>query len=231
MDTTGSDVERHYGRGQILQSSRRALRDRQQDMSTLSPVDLARVDEFPIRGRAATIDRARRAALTPGLKVLDSGGGLGGSARYLVSEHGCQVTGIDLTQAYVDAASGLAALVGRKHLVAFHQASALDRPLPDGAFAVVWTEPVQMNIADKRACYGPIARGLPPRGCLLFHAVFQGPGGARPDPVPWAQDASISFLETPATVRTIRAGLGFSVLDWEDTSQRSREWFVTRLAA
>ena len=231
MDTTGSDVERHYGRGQILQSIMRALRDMQKDMSTLSPVDLARGDEFHTRGRAATIDLARRAALTPGLKVLDSGGGLGGSARYLVSEHGCQVTGIDVTKAYVEAASALAELVGMTHLVAFHQASALDRPFPDGSFAGVWTEHVQMNIADKRAFYGQIARGLTPRGRLLFHDVFQGPGGALHSPVPWAEDASISVLEPPETVRNILAGLGFSVLDWEDKRQMSREWFVTRLAA
>jgi hypothetical protein len=37
---------------------------------------------------------------------------------------------------------------------------------------------VQMNIADKRTFYGQIARGLTPRGRLLFHEVFQGPGGA-----------------------------------------------------
>lgn len=231
MDTTCSDVERHYGRGQILQSIMRALREMQKDISTLSPVDLALVDAFHTRGRAATIDLARRAALTPGLKVLDIGCGLGGSARYLVSEHGCQVTGIDLTKEYVDAASAIAELVGMKNLVAFHQASALDLPFPDGSFDVVWTEHVQMNIADKRAFYGQIARVLTPRGRLLFHDVFQGPGGALHYPVPWAEDASISFLETPETVRNILEGLGFSVLDWEDKSQMSREWFVTRIAA
>jgi 2-polyprenyl-3-methyl-5-hydroxy-6-metoxy-1,4-benzoquinol methylase len=89
----------------------------QKDISTLSPVDLALVDEFHTRGRAATIDLARRAALTPGLKVLDIGCGLGGSARYLASEHGCRVTGIDLTKEYVDAANALAALVGMKDIV------------------------------------------------------------------------------------------------------------------
>jgi len=51
---------------------------------------------------------------------------------------------------------------------------------------------VQMNIADKRAFYGQIARVLGPRGRLLFHDVFQGPGGALHYPVPWAEDASIS---------------------------------------
>lgn len=231
MDIDCNDVERHYGRGQIFESIMRALRDMRKDVSKLSPADLALVDEFHTRGRAATIELARRAALTPGLKVLDVGCGLGGSARYLASEHGCRVTGIDLTKEYVDAANALAELVGMKDIVTFHQASALELPFPDGSFDAVWTQHVQMNIADKRAFYGQIARVLGPRGRLLFHDVFQGPGGALHYPVPWAEDASISFLETPETVRKILEGLGFSVLDWDDKSQMSREWFVTRLAA
>ena len=202
-----------------------------QDVSTLAPADLALVDEFHTRGRAATIELAGRAALTPGLKVLDVGCGLGGSARYLASEHGCRVTGIDLTKEYVDAATSLAALVGMQDLVTFHQASALDLPFPDGSFDAVWTQHVQMNIADKRAFCGQIARVLAPRGHLLFHDVFQGPGGTLHYPVPWAEDASISCLENPATVRQILESLGFSVLEWDDMSQLSREWFGTRLAA
>jgi ubiquinone/menaquinone biosynthesis C-methylase UbiE len=131
----------------------------------------------------------------------------------------------------VDAANALAELVGMKDLVTFHQASALDLPFPDGSFDAVWTQHVQMNIADKHGFYGQIARVLAPRGRLLFHDVFQGPGGALHYPVPWAEDASISFLETPETVRKILEGLGFSVLAWDDKSQMSREWFVTCLAA
>ena len=114
--------------------------------------------------------------MTPGLKVLDVGSGLGGSARYLAGEHGCRVTGIDLTKEYVDVANALAELVGMKNLVTFRQASALDLPFADGSFDVVWTQHVQMNIADKRAFYSQIARVLAPRGRLLFHDIFQGPG-------------------------------------------------------
>jgi 2-polyprenyl-3-methyl-5-hydroxy-6-metoxy-1,4-benzoquinol methylase len=48
----------------------------------------------------------------PGSHVLDVGCGLGSSARYLAAAHQCQVTGIDLTQEYVDVANALARMVG-----------------------------------------------------------------------------------------------------------------------
>ena len=234
MGGTPESVERHYGRGQILDSILRALREAGKDLDQLGPADLAPVDEFHIRGREATIELAARASLRSGLRVLDVGCGLGGSARYLAAEHGCQVVGIDLTREYVDTANALAAKVGLERLVDFRQASALDIPFERDSFDVVWTEHAQMNIADKQAFYSELARVLVPRGRLLFHDIFRGEGGPLWFPVPWAEDGSISFLAAPDAVRDMLAGLGFSIHDWEDKSQQSLDWFtaqVERLAS
>ncbi len=226
MGSAQNSVENHYGRGDILNSILRALREMGKDVTKLAPADLAPVDEFHIRGREATVELANRAALKPGLRVLDVGSGLGGSVRYLASEHHVQATGIDLTKEYVDVACTLADLVGLKDSVAFQQSSALNIPFEDGSFDVVWTEHVQMNIADKRAFYAEIARVLAPHGRLVFHDIFQGNGGPLHFPVPWAEEQTISFLATPEAVRHIIEALGFRIVDWEDKSQQSLEWFV-----
>ncbi len=219
-------VDKHYGRGGLLDSILRALRELGKDLNELVPSDLAPVDEFHIRGREATAELAKRASLKPGLRVLDVGSGLGGSARYLAAEHQCRATGIDLTKEYVDVAIALAELVGLKGMVEFRQSSALEMPFADGSFDVVWTEHVQMNIADKRAFYAEIARVLAPGGRLLFHDIFQGAGGPPHYPVPWAEDSSISFLAPPETVRAILDELGLHILDWEDKTRHSLDWFV-----
>jgi SAM-dependent methyltransferase len=226
MESAREHVDSHYGRGEILNAILRALREMGKDVAKLAPADLAPVDEFHIRGREATVELASRASLKPGLRVLDVGCGLGGSVRYLASEHQCQVIGIDLTKEYVDVANALADLVGLKQMVEFRQGSALDMPFDDGSFDVVWTEHVQMNIADKQAFYAEISRVLAPRGRLLFHDIFQGDGGPLHYPVPWAEDGSISFLAAPEAVREILGELGFSIRDWEDKSQHSLDWFV-----
>lgn len=225
MNAAQASVEGHYARGDVLPSILRALRQAGKDLSRLAPSDLAPVDAFHIRGREATVELAARASLRPGLRVLDVGCGLGGSARYLVTEHRCRVTGIDLTQEYVAAAEALAALVGLEGRLQFRRCSALELPFADGSFDLVWTEHVQMNIADKRAFYAEIARVLPPGGRLVFHDVFLGDGGDPFFPVPWAEHPSISFLATPEAVRAILEELGLRIEDWEDCSQRSLEWF------
>ena len=225
MDRTAVAIEGHYGRGDILSSILNALRAAGKDVAQLKPADLAAVDEFHIRGREATVELAARAALKPGQRVLDVGSGLGGSARYLATEHGCRSTGIDLTQEYVDTANALARMVRLDSLVGYRRASALDIPEAAGSFDAVWTEHVQMNIADKRRFYAEIARVLATGGRLLFHDIFRGHGELH-YPVPWADMSSISFLATPDEAREVLRSVGLRVIDWDDTSARSLDWIT-----
>lgn len=221
-----SPVEHHYGLSGLLQTILQALPQPRGGGARLTPADLAPVDAFHIRGREATVELAGRGGLAPGLRVLDVGCGIGGSARYLAGEHGCRVVGIDLTAEHIDAANVLAELVGLAHAVAFQQGDALDLPFAEASFDVVWTEHVQMNVADKAAFYAGLARVLVPGGRLFFHDIFQGPGGTPHYPVPWAKDDAISFLATPESGRALLDHLGFAVADWEDTSARALAWFA-----
>ena len=223
---SANPVEQHYGRGAIIDAILDALRAMGKDGATLAPADLAAVDEFHVRGREATVELAQRASLAPGLAVLDVGCGLGGSVRHLAAEHGCRVTGIDLTREYVEAAQTLARMVKLDTMVTFRQASALALPFEAGSFDVVWTEHAQMNIQDKRTFYAEIARVLRPGGRLVFHDIFQGPAGPPHYPVPWADDPSISHLATPDEARAHLAAVGLTVRDWVDKSEPSLAWFT-----
>jgi MPBQ/MSBQ methyltransferase len=229
MNIIREHVEQHYGRGRILDSIIAALRKTGKDLARLQLDDLAPVDEFHVRGREATVELARRAALNPGSHVLDVGCGLGGSARHLAAEHKCQVTGIDLTQEYVDVANALAGMVGLSDKVACRRASTLDMPFDDGTFDAVWTEHVQMNIADKHAFYREIGRVMRPKGTLLFHDIFEGTGGPMHYPVPWAEESSISFLASPEEARNTLESVGFVIHDWVDKSEHSLQWLVTAI--
>jgi ubiquinone/menaquinone biosynthesis C-methylase UbiE len=109
--------------------------------------------------------------------------------------------------------------------VEFHHGSATALPFAADSFDIVWTEHVQMNIADKAAFYGEIARVLKPGGRLLFHDIFSRDGTEPWYPVPWAGDASISFLARADSIPDILAAAGLQVLEWEDRSEDSLGWF------
>jgi len=218
-------VAGHYSVGGILGKILKVLKGIGKDVNNLSIADLAPVDEFHIRGREATLELADRAGLKPELAVLDVGCGIGGSVRHLAVEHGCHVSGLDLTPEYVDTANALSRMVGLEDLVDFHQGSALEMPFDSESYDMVWTEHAQMNISDKKSLYTEIARVVKPGGRLVFHDIFQGPGGNPHYPVPWAGDSSISFLIAEEDLKDVLKRVGFRVRDWEDRSAASLTWF------
>ncbi|MBI3992051.1 MAG: methyltransferase domain-containing protein [Candidatus Lambdaproteobacteria bacterium] len=215
----------HYGQDDLFESILAGLRKMGKDPANLRPEDLAPVDAFHIRGRAATLELGQLAGIAAGSSVLDVGCGLGGSARHLATTFGCRVTGLDLIPAYVQTAARLTELLGMQAQVTFREGSALEMPFPDGSFDLVWSEHVQMNIADKAALLRQIHRVLKPGGRFVFHEILQGSGGEPYFPAPWASDASQSVLIDPAGYRALLEGAGFAVLTWDDKTEESLEWF------
>lgn len=217
-------VESHYGKRDLYNNIISAFHAAGQDTDRLTYEDLKLVDEFHIRGREATEELADRAQLKPGEALLDVGCGIGGSARYLAATRRVRPIGIDLTPEFITTANQLTKLVRLEDKVEFREGNALKLPFSDATFDVAWTEHAQMNIADKRGLYGEIARVLKPGGRLAFHDIFAGPDSPLHFPVPWADESSISFLETPERIRATLADHGFKVLEWHDKSQQSVEW-------
>src|SRR6266851_4619773 len=110
--TLEQSVAQHYTLGSLERAILDALTASGKDLDRLTPADLAPVDEFHIGGRQATADLAAQMETAADLNLLDIGSGLGGASRYFAQEHGCRVTGIDLTDEFVRTAEALAKRVG-----------------------------------------------------------------------------------------------------------------------
>jgi SAM-dependent methyltransferase len=228
---SSADVDRHYGRADLLDSILDGLRAAGISPEAPSVDDLAPVDHFHTRGREATLELLRLGGLRAGDAVLDLGGGLGGSARLLAREVGCHVTVLDLTEDYVRVGRELTRRTGLDDRVTFVRADALGTPFADASFEVVWTQHSSMNIPDKAALYGEVRRLLRPGGRLLLHEIVAGPVQPIHSPVPWAREPAVSHLRPPEEVRALLAGLGLREHAWDDQSAISLDFFRGRLAA
>jgi ubiquinone/menaquinone biosynthesis C-methylase UbiE len=225
MTTPDGKISEHYTIADLGDRILAALAAAGKDLEALTVDDLAPIDEFHIRGRTATEELARWAEVQPDHQLLDVGCGLGGTSRYLAATLGCKVVGVDLTEEYCRVAEMLSARVGLEDRTVFRQGSALALPFADGHFDVVWTEHVQMNIADKAGFYRELCRVLKPGGQFAFHDILAGDRGGLHFPVPWAADASISHLFTVKDLQSLMMDLGFAQVRWEDKTDASVAFF------
>lgn len=221
-----AEIERHYARDGLVEAIRDGLWKLGKDLDRLTPEDLAPVDEFHIRGRAATLDLARQLELGRDSLVLDIGAGLGGPSRALAAQFGCRVIGIDLTESYCQVATTLTHWVGLAGRCSYRHANALDLPFADYQFDAAWTLHAAMNIADKATLYGEAFRTLKPGGQFALYDVLQGPGGAIHLPVPWARQAAHSHLVTADALRPLLEDAGFEIIFWQDATEAGRAWFA-----
>ena len=224
-------VATHYaGGGDLAAAIAERLRQAGKDTAKLTTADLGTVDEFHIRGRKATLELAQSLNLSTASHVLDIGSGLGGPARTLAETCKCHVTGIDLTQAFCDAATTLSGWVGLSDRVTFRQGDATSLPFADAQFDAAMTIHVAMNIAAKDNMYAEARRVLKPGGRFGVYDVLQGEGGDVLFPVPWAREPSISHLATPDVIRSLLTGAGFKIVDAQDSTEESQRWFEAMAA-
>src|SRR5262245_38221642 len=97
-------VRDHYRATGLTDRLKSALAALAPEDQRLMPQQLAAIDQFHTRGLAATAELAKLAQITADMSVLDVGSGVGGPARFLAATHGCRVTGVDLSEPFVDAA-------------------------------------------------------------------------------------------------------------------------------
>ncbi len=218
-------LNQHYGQSNLNQTILSALEQAGKDLNALTRRDLIAFEEFHVRGRKATRELAQEAGLQSGMQLLDVGCGIGGPARTLAEEFGCEVTGVDITHDYCQAAEMLSDLVGLSGQTTFRQGNALALPFEPHTFDVVWMQHMSMNIEDKETLYEEAHRVLRPTGRLVFYALFSGDGTPLHYPVPWANDASISFLVQPSTTHQILTQLGFTECTWRNVTEECIAWF------
>ncbi len=212
-------VSSHYGQDNLSSRVLDALRAAGKDVERLRPEDLEPLDQFHIGGKGATLQLLQRAPLRSGARVLDVGGGIGGTARLLAGKSGCSVTVLDLTEEYCQVGEMLTQRTGLGDRVTFRHGSALDMPFPDASFEAVWTQHSSMNIEDKGRLYREIGRVLQPVRRLALYEVMEGEGGPVHFPVPWADDARISFLRKPEDVRAMLIEAGLREVSWVDMTE------------
>jgi SAM-dependent methyltransferase len=222
MDVTDL-VRGHYTRADLADDILAALAVAGVDTDNLTVADLAAVDQLHAGGLDATSYLLARLGSTRGSALLDIGCGIGGPSRVAAEAYGVHVTGVDLTPAFVEAATVLTARVGLGELATFAVTSGRELPFEDGSFAGAMMVHVGMNVPDKQAVFAEIHRVLAPGSTFALYEQVRRGGGSLTFPLPWAEDERSSFVETADAYLAALEGAGFVGVEVEDrTDSTSR---------
>lgn len=209
-------VRSHYSREDLAAVVLRAVADAGADLDHLRPDDLGSVDQLHLGGATGTAHLLDRLALDPTTALLDVGGGLGGPARMAASRWGCFVVSVDLSPDFVAAAQVLTERVGLADRVEHRLGPAERTGLARGRFSRAMMLHVGMNLPDPAAVFAEVRRLLPVGGLFgLWEQVRVG-DGPLDYPLPWAEDASSSFLRDLDGLTGALEASGFAVEEVED---------------
>ena len=231
MGDNATVIAAQYSDGLARGRIEQALREEGKNPERLDAYDLALMEDFHSSGRFATLELIKLAGVEAEDRVLDAGTGIGGTARLLAHEIGCQVDAVDITPEFCEIAEWLDESVGLDDKINTSQADVLELPFPDESFDVVVSQHVQMNVADKHALYAESRRVLKPGGRLALWDITAGPEQPIRFPVPWADRPELSHLVTPEALREILLSAGFEVAAWNDLSAPAAEFMSTVNAA
>jgi sarcosine/dimethylglycine N-methyltransferase len=228
---TGIQVETQYSTGKSRRAIEQALVAAGKDLDHLRPEDLALLEDFHTMGRIATAQLAGLVQITAGDEVLDAGSGIGGTARYVAERSRCHVVAVDLTEEYCEVARWLNQLAGLDDRIAVRQADVTDLPFEDATFTLIFSQHVQMNVADKALLYAEARRVLAAGGQLAVWDIVAGEDGEPGFPVPWADRPECSHLTSPDRLRTAIETAGFEIEQWNDLTDQAAAVMRTLLTS
>ena len=224
-------ITTHYTHGSLFEAISKGAGVMGKSVDQLSIDQLAAVDEFHIGGRVATQALLDQLRLEPGMHLLDVGCGIGGSSRFASATYNCQVTGVDLTQEYVDTGNRINQCLGLNSCIRLLQANATALPDTADTYDAAIMLHVGMNIEDKVSLAAEVFRVLRPGACLGIYDVMRTGQGDLEFPVPWAQESSGSFVSSPEDYKFALQQAGFTLEAERDRTAFALDFFQQLKAA
>lgn len=153
-------------------------------------------------------------------RVLDIGGGYGGSARHLASEHTASVVSLNLSEVQNKRGRRQTVEAGLADRVKIVDGDFENIPYDDDSFDVVWSQDAMLHSGNRERVLEEVARVLKPGGSFIFTDPMQADDC--PDGVlqPVLDRIQLETMGSPGFYRRTLTRLGLTEVGFQDHSSQ-----------
>jgi sarcosine/dimethylglycine N-methyltransferase len=158
--------------------------------------------------------------LGDGCRVLDLGAGVGGSARYLARNVGCEVVALNLSETENERHRRMNRQQGLDHLIEVVDGNFEEVPYPDGSFDLVWSQDAILHSSDREAVLAEAFRVLGEGGEMVLTDPMQTEDCYPEYLKPILKRIFLESLATPSFYLETAATVGFGGASYENQPQQ-----------
>lgn len=186
-------------------------------------VGLYQSDTQPIRD-ASRLTVERMAEKLPNLgkdhKVLDVGGGYGGSMRYLAKKFGCQTVVLNISEVENERDRQMNKEQGLDQLVSVDDGDFENLPYEDESFDFVWSQDAILHSGNRERVLQEVARVLKPGGLFVMTDPMQDDHAPTDQLQPIYDRIHLESLGSPGFYQQAAEKNGLEFVEFEDHSHQ-----------
>lgn len=156
----------------------------------------------------------------PDTTVLDVGAGYGGSARYIASTYGCNVTALNLSEVENERDREMNKKAGLDNLIDVVDGNFEELPYPDNSFDIVWSQDAILHSGNREKVINEVYRVLKPGGEFIFTDPMQADDCPEGVLKPILERIHLDTLGSPSFYRSMAEKLGMKELSFIDMSSQ-----------
>ena len=186
-------------------------------------VGLYQSDEEPIRDASRrTVEEmaGKFGRLSADSKVIDVGGGYGGSMRYLAHQFGCPSVVLNISEKENERDRRMNKDQGVDHLIDVVDGSFERIPHGDGEFDAAWSQDAILHSGDREKVLAETCRVLKPGSLFVFTDPMQADDAPTDQLQPIYDRIHLESLGSPGFYKRAAAKVGFEVVAYEDHSHQ-----------
>lgn len=176
-------------------------------------------EQIHVGGENETDILANKTGITKNDTILDVCSALGGPARYLAKNFGCNIVGLDATEHMINEAIKRTKTESFADKITYKLGNALDIPYKSESFDVIWGQDAWCYVTDKNRLICEAYRVLKPNGKIAFTDWLHIGNMTEEEWINLNSFMAFPYMETLDGYIDILEKTGFEILTKEDESQ------------